>query len=512
MRFALVCALGVSLLGGAPAAATEGPRFPVERFEIEGELPIPRERALMLLAPFAGPDVDLERLQAAAARLEAELFDRGFAFYRVIVPPQALRGTAVVRVLPFRLAKVDVSGNRNFTTENVLASLPALKLGDSPNVAAVARNRAAANEHPTKRVEVTFRQSEVPDSVEAAVAVQDAPPRSIFFGLNNIGDSRTGRWRTMVGFQHSNLWNLDHSLTATYTTAPEKTQDVQQYGFYYRMPFYSVGGALTVFYAHSDVNSGVVAEAFQVSGRGTFMGLHWRQHLTPIGAYSHSVELGLDDRFFDNDVVFGGTEQIGVDVRSRPASLAYRARYDAAAWALAAGIQYSHNLAGGSDNNDTAYVANRFGAGRRWEAWRYDADAAWRVQPITFVGRLRGQYSNEALIPGEQFGVGGAMSVRGFREREFSGDYGYTLAFEAIVPTPLEGVSVVGFFDHGIARRIDSQPGEAAQQTAASAGIGLRWVLPRRVSLALDVAQVLDSTVRTVRGMRRLHVTLLLQI
>lgn len=511
MRIALVCALGISLLTGAPAAATEGPRFSVERFEIEGDLPIARERALALLAPYAGAEVDLARLQEAAARLEAELFDRGFAFYRVIVPPQALRGTAVIRVLPFKLSKVDVSGNNNFTTQNVLASLPALKLGASPNVREVARNRAAANEHPTKRVEVTFRQSETPDSVEAAVAVQDTPPWSIFFGLNNTGDSRTGRWRTLVGLQHSNLWNRDHSITATYTTAPEKTSDVKQYGFYYRMPFYSVGGALTFFYAHSDVNSGVVAEAFQVSGRGTFMGMHWRQHLTPIGAYSHAIEFGVDDRFFDNDVVFG-TEQIGVDVRSRPASLAYRARYDGTTWGVAAGVQYSHNLSGGSDNNQPAYVANRFGAGQRWEAWRYDTDAAWRVQPITFVGRLRGQYSNEALIPGEQFGVGGAMSVRGLREREFSGDYGYTLALEAIVPTPLEGVSVVGFFDHGVARRIDSQPGEAAQQTGASAGLGLRWVMPRRLSLALDLAQVLDSTVRTARGMRRLHVTLLLQI
>ena len=45
------------------------------------------------------------------------------------------------------------------------------------------------------------------------------------------------------------------------------------------MPFYAVSGALTFFYAYSDVNSGTVANAFEVSGRGRFSGLHWRQHL-----------------------------------------------------------------------------------------------------------------------------------------------------------------------------------------------------------------------------------------
>ena len=39
-------------------------------------------------------------------------------------------------------------------------------------------------------------------------------------------------------------------------------------------------------YADGALGSGTVAGAFQVSGRGEFMGLHWRQHLTPLGAYS----------------------------------------------------------------------------------------------------------------------------------------------------------------------------------------------------------------------------------
>ena len=109
----------------------------MQGFEIEGDLPIAQERAQAVVAPFAGPAVGIEQLQAAATALEAELTARGFPFYRVILPPQSLKGTVTVRVLPFRLGNVTVTGNKYFSTENVLASLPALKHGESPNVAAV---------------------------------------------------------------------------------------------------------------------------------------------------------------------------------------------------------------------------------------------------------------------------------------------------------------------------------------------------------------------------------------
>src|SRR6185295_17675879 len=153
-------------------------RFAVQGFAIEGELPIAQERALAVVTPFSGPAVGIEQLQAAATALETELAARGFPFYRVILPPQSLEGTVTLKVLPFRLGNIAVSGNQFFSTENVLASLPALKKGESPNIAAIGRNRAAANEHPAKQLDITFRQSDVADAVDADVKVSDEKPLS----------------------------------------------------------------------------------------------------------------------------------------------------------------------------------------------------------------------------------------------------------------------------------------------------------------------------------------------
>jgi hemolysin activation/secretion protein len=507
LRRALAAALGLTFSCAAHAQTDDAPRFAVRAFTIEGELPIARERALAVVAPYTGVAVELTQLQSAASALEAELAARGYPFYRVVIPPQSLEGVAVIRVLPFRLGNVSVTGNKYFTTENILSSVPALKKGESPNVAEVGRNRSAANEHPSKSVEVTFRQSETPDSVDAEVAVQDLPPQSVFVGLNNTGDSRTGRWRATVGYQHSNLWNLDHSVTASYTTAPEHVSDVKQYGLYYRIPFYSVSGALTLFYAYSDVNSGTIANAFEVSGRGRFSGVHWRQHLVPHGAYSHAVEAGVDDRWFNNDVTFSGT-QIGIDVRSRPVALSYHGRFDRPGSIVAGNIQFVRNLGGGRDNNDVAYSGNRAGATTDWQAWRYGVEAQWRIASVVLGVRVRGQLADEPLIPGEQFGMGGALSVRGLREREVTGDSGISGTLEALVPLPWEGFGAVLFVDAGQVRSKQIASGQPSRQDAASVGLGFRWTFARRLSVAIDAAQVLDGTTSSVPGDRRVHASL----
>jgi hemolysin activation/secretion protein len=491
---------------GAPARAqpSDEPQFEVVGYEIEGELPIARDRAQAILVPFTGNAVTLSQLKDAAKALETAISEAGFPFYRVILPAQSAETVVKLRVLTFRLGGVTVRNNRYFSTENVLRGLPALRPGQPTNVSELARNRAAVNDHPSKGVEVNFVQGEKADAVDAEVTVQDERPVRLFVAANNVGNKQTGDYRVTVGLQHANLWDRDHSVTATYSTSPDHIQDVKQYGLYYRMPFYSVGGALTLFYAHSDANSGIIAGAFQVSGRGTFTGAHYRQHLVPIGAYAHGLEVGVDDRLFENDVLFGGA-QLGVDVRTRPLLFGYDGRLERVAWTLAGGIQYVHNLPGGSESSSASYEGNRAGATRSWDAIRASLDGQWRMRPITFVGRVRAQYSDDNLIPGEQFGLGGAFSVRGLREREVTGDSGIFASVEALLPLPWEGLSVAAFVDAGHVTVNNVTPGFPESQQAIGIGIGVRWVLARRFSASLDAAQVLNGTTVTNRSTRRIH-------
>lgn len=501
--------LGAS--GLAPVAWAQGatePRFAVTGYKVDGDNPLSSAATQSLLAPFTGEAVTIDRLQAAASALESGLKDRGFGFLRVIIPPQDAQGVITLRVLAFKLNAVNVSGNQHFDTANILASLPALQTGETPNLREIARAQALANDHPAKQVSVTIQQGKAPDTVDAAVKVDDAKPLQFFASLDNTGTKQSGHTRLGVGVSHNNLFDRDHSVTATYTTSPDgHSSDLQQYGLYYRAPIYELGGALSAYYTKSDTNTGVVANFFNVSGSGEFWGLRWTHRLLPLGSYSHAAEIGIEDRFFGNGTTFNNVP-IGTDVRSRPLLLRYTGRLDGAAYALAGNLEYAHNLSGGSGNSDAAYVANRAGADSGWQAWRYALQGSHALGTWTLNAKLRGQASGDALIPGEQFGLGGASGVRGFEEREGTGDQGMLGSVELMSPQIAEGLRVLVFTDAGQVRNHRAGAGVNAREGASSAGAGLRYQWRRNLSVMLDWAQVMNGAGTTNKHDNRVHAVL----
>jgi hemolysin activation/secretion protein len=252
-----------------------------------------------------------------------------------------------------------------------------------------------------------------------------------------------------------------------------------------------------------------VANFFQVSGRGDFIGARWTQRLLPIGAYNHTIEVGVEDRSFKNDIRFNNTP-LGVDVRSRPFLVRHEGRLGAANYEVRHVLEYVHNLDGGSGNDDVAYRANRFGATSDWNAWRYALEGSYVLGGWVASAKFRGQVSSDALIPGEQFGIGGAAWVRGLEEREGTGDKGYVLTFEAQTPPLYEGIRGVAFFDTGQAR-INQAAGSGLveKQSASSVGLGARWVWRRQLSVSIDWAYVLNGTGTTNDNDYRAHASIL---
>ena len=102
---------------------------------------------------------------------------------------------------------------------------------------------------------------------------------------------------------------------------------------------------------------------------------------------------------------------------------------------------------------------------------------------------MNGQVTRDTLIAGEQFGIGGADSVRGFLEREIVNDYGYrgTLEFYSpdfgsIVPLAGARLRALAFYDWGAVRRIRPSVLEIHGQHVSSAGLGVRFSRGTNVS------------------------------
>jgi hemolysin activation/secretion protein len=132
----------------------------------------------------------------------------------------------------------------------------------------------------------------------------------------------------------------------------------------------------------------------------------------------------------------------------------------------------------------------------------------WQLQ-----GRISGQWTNDALVPGEQFGIAGASAVRGYEERELSGDRGAVVSVEVVTPNllattggPQSALRLLAFADAGHVSNRLGTPCRAAQSSCslASAGLGARLGYGA-LQLKLDVAHALKNAVNTEDGDTRVH-------
>ncbi len=506
MLFAGATAAAVVAVASAQEA-TPVVRFEVERFVVEGDNPLSEAQTRAVLDPFTGEHAGVDGLLAAADALERAIRDAGVAFQSVVLPPQSLQdGEVVLRVAVFRVMGVEVRGAQHHSEANVRRSVPALREGETPDTGAIARDLAVANRQPWKTTALTFRESGTDaEGLDAVLEVEDRAPRLFWSGLNNTGNASTGQWRWSLGGSAGNLFDRDHTLDASFTTSPGHAGQVRQWGVGYGLPVYGLGGTLSGYYVRSDVDTGRVLDTFDVSGAGKFGGVLYTQELERRGRLSHRLSAGIDDRHFDNEVVFAGVD-LGQDVRSRPVSLRYAAEYAGGDWGLDLHLQYARNLESGGDNDDDAYGSNRPGAEAGWDTFRGGATfssslpARWAVR-----GVFEGQYANEALIPGERFGLGGIDSVRGFSEREISGDDGFRASLELWPPAvPGAGPRFLIFTDVGRVRfkSAPPTPDTPRNDTIAGIGAGVRWNWKEHVALQLDVGVVVEGTPAREHGAR----------
>lgn len=505
-RWALAALCCVSASGwcqGAPSGETV--LLDVKRFVVEGENPLSAQDTEAILARHLGEHKSLATLEAAARALEDAIRSRGFAFHRVIVPAQRpVSGELKLQILHFPLHAVTVTGNQHFSSENILRSVPALDPGKSPDVRELGRQLSLANEHPAKRVAVQIKQSQQRDALDAEVRVRDVPSSQTFIGLtghsrdvDNTINHNTGYTRLTVGHQESNLFDRDHALTLAYTTSPDHVNRVTQLGAFYWLPLYGYHTSLSAYWTKSDINTGTIGTtggSFDVSGRGEFWGLKATYALPKIGVVSQHVSLAIDDRFFESDVSFQGTSLPTTTVGSRPLSLRYLARAEEAQWGIGGYGEYLTNIGGGRANDDASYNTARPGAGKNWKAYRYGLDGNYSLGGgWNLVGRFRGQYANEPLIPGEQFGLGGVGSVRGLRERETSGDKGYFVSLEVHAPEVGWGLHPFAFFDAGQRKHLVPVTGVPTSDGASSIGVGARWTWEKTLEVNASLASVLNG-------------------
>ncbi|WP_035821013.1 ShlB/FhaC/HecB family hemolysin secretion/activation protein [Janthinobacterium sp. RA13] len=505
----------VSVDEAVPAAQEDGvPRFEIRRFDVQGNTLLTSAQVDALLAPFTGAQRDFSDIARAVEALEAAYRERGYSAVQVQLPEQELeRGVVRLSVLQTPLGKLAISGNAWVDEANVRRALPSLREGETPNVPALSQSLKLANENPARKIEVRLQADEPAGAIDAIVTVADEKPWKAMLNVDNTGNAQTGKTHVGVVLQHANLFGRDHVASLQYTTSLEKPDKVGVYGAGYHLPLYALGDSMDFFASYSNVDSGSISAGIvdlAVSGQGSMAGIRYNQNFARSGDFEPKLVYGVDYKAYRNSVQLFGME-LGADVTVHPLSVSYIGNWTLPTGETSVALTFAHNIPGG-----------KHGAQADFDRVRAHAKAAYNTLSLSAsTGRVlagdwqwralvNAQVTPDALVPGEQFGAGGASSVRGFAEREVSNDSGANLNLEWYTPNWCGQAlgyqcRALAFYDTAWLRRNHALPGESASQAIASAGLGLRLLLSRYANLQLDYAHVVNGGDTGQRDANRLH-------
>jgi hypothetical protein len=239
------------------------------------------------------------------------------------------------------------------------------------------------------------------------------------------------------------------------------------------------------------------------------LGFRYNQLLARRGEYSHRIVYGIDYRAYLNNCTLGNFGAVGcgpaaVNVTVMPINFAYSGNWEKPGRITDFYVGLSQNIPGATHGRENDFNAVRpspnagKGASSYYSMLRFGASTLnafennWQVRAA-----FNAQYTADSLVPGEQYGITGATSVRGFLEREIIRDNGLVANLEFYSPNivgklfPSEGnLRTLLFYDMAAGSN-NPLSGEARQQVSISSiGTGLRWKFQRSFNLSIDLARV----------------------
>lgn len=492
---------------GDDASGGAGLKFEIRSYRVEGNKLLPLPDVENLLRAYTGKNRDFGDVQQALEALQALYTERGYAGIQITLPEQELeRGDVIFKVVEPRIARVLVEGNEHYSADTVRRSVPSLIPGTTPNTRLIAASVKVANESPARQSAVLLRPAAADGEVDAVIRVADVEPLRYSVSFDNTGNKETGKYRVGFALQHANLFDRDHILTAQYITSPENPKDVGVAGMGYRIPLYARGDSIDLIAGYSKVNSGTVQNLFDVSGQGAIYAFRYNQNFRKRGDMDHRLVYGIDYRAYQNLVTpVGGTFNFVPDITVHPLSLTYSGQIRGDQRDYSFYLGYARNIAGGNDGTDVTFKDSRRDSRAAYRIWRFGATHSATVfKEWQYRLKLDAQYSPDALIAAEQFGMGGAESVRGFNERYSVNDKGHRINMEIYTPELGQSlglekarVRLLGFYDMGHTSRNSPQPGELRRVSLDSVGIGMRMSYGTHLTVRADFAQVIHDGTQT---------------
>ena len=434
-----------------------------------------------------------------------------------VIPPEqdVTNGVLQILIVEGRLGQISVEGNKWFTDSQIRDNVR-LEPGDVINVSRLLGDIDFINRNPFRYVRPVLTPGSELGATDLVLQTEDRFPYRFYIGYEDTGSRETELGRYLVGVNMGNLFNRGIEFGYQFATN-RSLNTIGVHSAYLRVPLanhhiLAVYGSFAHYNARH-LNLDIQGNTWQISPRYIIP-------FQPIRRYTHELQLGFDFKRYVNHLDFLQSNVYDGSVNTNQFALEYAGALEDSLGQTSFTWASYWSLCG--DKSD--YHAARAGADPEYFYANLSLERTWDLPfDATLVNRFIGQLSSDRLIGGEQLGLGGYNTVRGYDEREVNADEGLIVSVELRTPEvrfariadrpDLEsGLQFLVFWDYGLARNISDYPGEDNNTQLQSVGVGVRYRLGDHVTFRMDYGHRLED-LRDETGFNdsgRFHIGLLM--
>ncbi|MGK7895909.1 MAG: ShlB/FhaC/HecB family hemolysin secretion/activation protein [Xenococcus sp. (in: cyanobacteria)] len=404
----------------------------VNSFEIVGNSIFPPEEINVILATYQDRPLSLAELFQARSAITKLYTEKGYVNSGAYIPPQELdNGVVKIAVLEGTLEDIKIKGTKRLNdsyirsrierystapinVDEILEALQLLRL--DPLIDNVSAELSAGINPGTSLLEI-----EVEEADNFKIRTQFDNQRSPSVGTNRRG----------AGLEHSNLFGFGDKIAFNYIN----TEGSDDLDFSYGIPINAKDGTLRIAYGFS--TNDIIEDPFtplDIETQSQYFEFGFRQPL--INSPQKELALGLNFSYQDSSTKLlddpfrlspGADEDGNTKISALRFFQEYVNRNQQQVIALRSQFSLGLDLFGATVNDDAP--DSLFLAWRGQSQWirRLDED-------LLFVVRGDLQIATTDLVPVEEFRIGGANSVRGYRQDLALADSGLTAGAEMRIP------------------------------------------------------------------------------
>ncbi len=489
----------VELLPPSAPSATPEQQLPekspqtitVEKFEVIGSTVFSLEELAQVTAEFTKKPISLAEVFQARSKITDLYIKKGYITSGAYIPPQTIKsGVIKIQVVEGKLEDIQITGTQRLNSNYVRSRL-AIATSAPLNRERLLEALQLLQLNPLiQNLSADLSAGSRPGESVLQVKIKEARSFNTQIALDNGRSPSVGSFRRRLQVGEANLLGLGDGLSLAYTN----TDGSNVFDASYTLPINPYNGTLS--FNFGTASSNVIEDSFDIldiESSSRYYELTFRQPViqTPTQEFAFGLtasrrESEVSSLSFPelNNEISPGSDAEG---RTRISALRFFQEWTSRNSREVIALRSQFNLGIGAFDA----TINSEAPDSRFFAWQGQAQWARLLAPDTIlILRANTQLASKALLPLEQFGIGGLDSVRGYRQDLLLTDNGTFASAEVQIPIfrlPQTDsmLQVAPFIDFGIAWN-NSSKDNPDPNTLASLGFGLRWSQGDRFSARLD--------------------------